>query len=334
MFKIIVSVAAATLALGVAGLEPAAAQSGSNDIGVQAQDRQIQEGAQTEDSARGRQRGSLRGAQAGGNNRRSREAQPPSPEQVIAEAQALVTAAGKPCQVTEAVLMGQNEQQQKVFEAACAAGPGYFIVGATPPDLTDCVLLAGRAEIVRGRNPDAPASETATCALPGNQNALAVITAYAREAGIRCEIDQALAAGAGNDGGVIYEIGCANDDGFWLRQLPAGGWDVTECLEIISQGGACRYTTATEQALSLKTRLAGSEAADCDVGQARYMGANANGRFYEVTCAVGDGYIARFNDAGVQQVYACAVAQPIGGGCTLTAAPAAAPAAAPSGGRA
>jgi hypothetical protein len=52
-----------------------------------------------------------------------------------------------------------------------------------------------------------------------------------------------------------------------------------------------------------------------------------------VKCAAeGQGFITRLNNAGVtQQVYPCATAQRIGGGCTLTPAPAAA--AATTGGR-
>jgi hypothetical protein len=55
------------------------------------------------------------------------------------------------------------------------------------------------------------------------------------------------------------------------------------------------------------------------------MGQNANGRFYEAKCAAeGEGYIARINTEGVtQQIYPCATAQRIGGGCRFTPAPAA-----------
>ena len=63
------------------------------------------------------------------------------------------------------------------------------------------------------------------------------------------------------------------------------------------------------------------------------MGRNANGVFYEAKCDGADGVIARLNDQNaVQQIYPCATAQQIGGGCKLTPAPAAAPAPA-SGGR-
>ncbi|WP_419756354.1 hypothetical protein [Brevundimonas sp.] len=63
------------------------------------------------------------------------------------------------------------------------------------------------------------------------------------------------------------------------------------------------------------------------------MGRNANGVFYEAKCEGADGVIARVNAENVvQQIYPCATAQQIGGGCKLTTAPAAA-APAPAGGR-
>lgn len=321
MFKMMVGAATAALALGAFGqaqaqdpMSPGNPSVGSSQESVSGRDPQ-------ERSVRSQGR-----LTRGENNRRQRQPAAPDPAQVMADAQAQLAAAGNACQVTEAVLMGVDTERQNVYEAACATGPGYIVVASTPPALTDCVLLAGSAAVARERDPE---SDERTCALPGNQNALAVIGAYAREAGIRCEIDQALAAGAASDGAVIYEVGCAGEDGFWLRQQPAGGWTVTECMQIVSQNGTCRYTTTAEQIASMRTRLAGSDAGECDIQQARYMGANANGRFYEVSCAVGDGYIARVGEAGVDQVYPCAIAQPIGGGCTMTQAPAA-----PAGGRA
>ena len=93
-----------------------------------------------------------------------------------------------------------------------------------------------------------------------------------------------------------------------------------------------RFTTTAENATFVKALLAGSEAASCNVVEARLMGQNANGMFYEAKCDGADGVIARVNaENAVQQIYPCATAQRIGGGCKLTTAPAAA--AAPAGGR-
>lgn len=255
-------------------------------------------------------------------SRRQRQAAPADPAVVMAEAQAVLTAAGNSCVPTEATSMGQDEHRQKIYEVVCAAGtgPGYIMVAKTPPaapELIDCVHLASQAERALAAN---PAAETDTCKLAGNQNPLAVITGYAQTAGVTCAVDQGMSIGRNGQGMDVYEVGCADADGFWIERTAAGGWDVSECTVVVSQGGACRYTTAAEINSSFKARLAATAADDCDVTQVRFMGANANGRFYEAKCAAeGTGYIARANAQGaIQQVYACATAARIGGGCTLT----------------
>ena len=185
----------------------------------------------------------------------------------------------------------------------------------------DCVLLAGQATIDRARD---PAADVGTqCAMPQNMDVVRVISAYASEAGITCAVNEGASIGKSTEGNLIYEVGCNGADGYWLEKVGTG-WKTTECAIVTTQNATCRYSTVAEQVATLKTRLAGSDAAPCDVTEGRYMGANANGAFWEAKCGAGNGVIVRFNtDHVVQQVYACEVAQRIGGGCTLTIVPAA-----------
>ncbi|MGZ9099111.1 MAG: hypothetical protein ACXW3O_05350 [Brevundimonas sp.] len=249
----------------------------------------------------------------------------PTPEAIVAAAQVQATAAGLDCRVTDASQPGVNAEQLPIYEAACADGPGYILVSTTPPQSFNCLELAGTAATVRSRDPAADVGQQ--CALPANQNGLAVIGGWARGAGVTCTIDEAIAIGKSDADNMVYEVGCAGVDGYWLEKL-ATGWDLKDCLQVASVGGTCRFTTPQEQADGFEPKLAGTEAAGCDVAQVRLMGSNPNGRFYEAKCATaGEGYIARINNEGVtQQIYPCATAQRIGGGCTLTPAPAAAPA--------
>ncbi len=76
----------------------------------------------------------------------------------------------------------------------------------------------------------------------------------------------------------------------------------------------------------MKARLAGTDAAACQVDGGRFMGANANGAFYEARCAGSDGFIFHVKDEVTDRVIPCAIAAPIGGGCTLTPVRAAMPA--------
>ncbi|KQY84639.1 hypothetical protein ASD25_06275 [Brevundimonas sp. Root1423] len=251
-----------------------------------------------------------------------------TPEEIKAAAQAQATAAGLTCQVTEAVNPGVTAEQVKIYEAACASGPGYILIASTPPQSFDCLELAGTAYTARLRDPAADVGQQ--CALPANQNGLAVIGGWARDAGATCTVDEAVAIGKSDRNNIVYEVGCAGADGYWLEKLEAG-WELKDCLQVASVGGTCRFTTGQEQADGFEPKLAGTEASACDVTQVRLMGTNANGRFYEAKCAAeGEGYIARVSTEGsTQQIYPCATAQRIGGGCTLTPAPAAAPAETP-----
>lgn len=271
------------------------------------------------------------GAQQRSNQRNDRQQRPAAPaaaatpEELKAAAQAQATAAGLTCQVTEAVNPGVTAEQVKIYEAACASGPGYILIASTPPQTFDCLELAGTAYTARLRDPAADVGQQ--CVLPANQNALTVIGGWAREAGVSCTVDEAVAIGKSAENNIVYEVGCAGVDGYWLENT-AAGWKLQDCLQVVSVSGTCRFTTPQEQADGFKSKLVGTEAAGCDVAQVRLMGQNANGRFYEAKCAAeGEGYIARVTTAGVtEQIYPCATAQRIGGGCTLTPAPAAAPA--------
>lgn len=302
----------------------AAAASGSAVAQDMTTGQQVQQSNQLQDAVNDQ---NTRNEEATGRNRRNRNNQPPppTPEQLAERAQVIATAANANCQVTQANLLGQTAEGALSYEAACATGPGYVLIGSTPPQAIDCVLLAGQAEIERARD---PAADVGTqCQIPQNTDVVRVVSAYATEAGVTCTVDQGASIGKSREDNLIYEVGCNGQDGAWLERLPSG-WKVTSCIQVITQNGTCRYSTAAEQAATLKARIASNpEAAACDVTQGRYMGANANGSFYEAKCAAGNGLIVRFNPAfEVQQVYPCETAQRIGGGCTLTVV-AAAPAA-------
>ncbi len=275
------------------------------------------------------QQGRTRANSGSRTNRNARSAPPATPEAIAAAAQQIASAAGVSCQVTEAIYMGVAERRAQSYEAACATGPGFILIGSTPPQAIDCVLLAGQAEIDRARDPAAAVGSQ--CTIAQNTDVARVIAAYAAEAGIRCTVDQGASIGKSSDNNLMYEVGCNGADGYWLEK-EAAGWTPVACSIIVTKNQTCRFTTAAERAATLGTRMAGS--ADCAVSESRYMGANANGSFYEAKCGAGNGFVVRLDTAHVvQQVYPCEVAQRIGGGCTLTIVPPAPAAAAPPAGQ-
>ena len=310
----IIAVIGGVFALSLATVQPAAAQS----AGDQATDPTFQPETSQEDNSR---------------QRRSRHERPraprapaapvaPTPEELVASAQVIATAAGVSCQVTEAAELGLTVAQEAAYEAACATGPGYILIASTPPQAVDCVLLNGQAGIVRAADPEADVGQQ--CALPANQNVVAVIQTYATEAGLDCTVDEASAIGKTDEGNLMYEVGCLNKDGYWLEKTPAG-WTTTACWELIGRRTTCRFTAATESYGAWKDILAGTSAAACDVQQTRLMGKDsAQLTIYEIKCASGDGYLARVGaDRRAQRIHTCEEAVNIGGGCQIGMAPAA-----------
>ncbi len=238
-----------------------------------------------------------------------------SPAEAIAAAQAVATSAGLNCQVTEGSYLGSAAEDTPAYEAACAAGPGYILVGSTPPQSMDCTVLAGQAEIDRARDP--AANVGVQCAIAQNADTLRVVGAYATEAGVPCAADQGAFIGKSGEN-LIYEVGCAGADGYWLERQ-ATGWKKTECAVVVTLNATCRYSTAAEQAATLKGRLADTEADACDVSASRYMGSAGGSAIYEAKCSAGNGMILRFSPSfALQQIFPCERAQAIGGGCRLT----------------
>ncbi|RZJ16767.1 MAG: hypothetical protein EON91_11840 [Brevundimonas sp.] len=245
----------------------------------------------------------------------SRRGRMPSPEQVKANAQGVATSAGLSCRVTEATLLGRTDDDNDLYEVACDGGVGYLLQSSTPPQTFDCLILANQAERLRAQGGEVPAGST--CALPGNQNTMAVFAGYARAAGVPCEIDAAQVVGKTPAGNTVYEVGCPGADGWHIEQA-AQGWTKTDCLEVMSTNLTCQFTTAEEQAAGFKPKLVGTDIDDCDAQRIQLLGQNDNGRFIEVKCASGEGYVTRMKDEAVAQVYPCALAIRIGGGCTMT----------------
>lgn len=279
----------------------------SGSSAVTERDRIRQETENTYNRARQDQRNAAR-------DRRNRA---PTPEEQLAGAAAAATAAGVTCQVANGVALGQTDAGT-AYEITCDSGVGYMLTAGEPPTAYNCLVVAGNAARAKAEDPTV---DLATCTLPANQDAVAMVAASAREAGVACTPDAAEWIGRNPDGKDRFEIGCAGAEGAWIEVAPAGG-SVTkiECIEVVAAGRTCGLSTAAELAATLRTRLGASEP-QCQVEQARYAGRNANGKFYEAKCTGADGVMAQIApDGAVAQTWACAQASHVVGGCTLTTA--------------
>ena len=311
----------AALVFSAFAVAPATAQDQERQQPQQQQ--QIPQSADNESAVR-----QSSGSRTSARPRRERAPAPPTPEQILAAAQAQMALTTTGCQVSEAKLLGKTAADTTVYEVACGTAPGYIVETKTPPEASSCIILAHSADVARAADPTATPAQ---CTLAANTDVQKFLRQYAKDAGVACTVDQAKLRGQSSDGAVVYEVGCSDGPGYWIKQQ-AATWAKTPCIQVVAERGVCDFTTATENAAFVKTLLAGSEAASCNVTEARLMGQNANGVFYEAKCDGADGVIARLNAENVvQQIYPCATAQQIGGGCKLTTAPAAA--AAPAGGR-
>ena len=214
-------------------------------------------------------------------------------------AQGAATAAGLSCEVQEARLMGETtEGRHKIWEVACASGPGWIIIASEPPQSHDCVGQAGYAVQARAADPDAEVG--LQCELEANKDVVGIIAGYARDAGLECEVDQALATGVD-----AYEVGCAGRDG-WLLDKRDGAWVSRPCwITGLKTPGACMYSSRDEAAAEWPRLVAGSDAAACAPSEVEWMGDGDRGSFYEIRCSSGEGIIVRFKDDAAQQTYSC-----------------------------
>lgn len=162
----------------------------------------------------------------------------PSPAEVIAAAQSVAASAGLNCSVVAAAHPGVDAQESPIYEAACTEGQGYLLIASAPPQSIGCFELAGAAAAARLDNPAADVGQQ--CELPANQNSLPVIGAWAREAGVTCQVDRAVVVGRSTASNPIYEIGCADADGYWLEKAD-GNWLLQGCAQIEAAGETCRF---------------------------------------------------------------------------------------------
>ncbi|MEH6699857.1 MAG: hypothetical protein V7672_14265 [Brevundimonas sp.] len=309
----IATLAGSALALAFLTATPTLAQDSRGDVRSGGSPGEVEDQANTEGRVAGQRQDRERWS------RRGRQRTGPSPEEVMADASAVAAVAVPTCQVTESSLLGQREDETKLYEIACATGPGYILVAtADAPTAADCVLQSSLAWQLRQENPEADAG--LQCTLPGNQNRVEVITAYGQQAGVSCQTDEAVAWNTR-----VYELGCAGADGYRLEKSEAGSWSAMPCWRYaLIASDTCKLTTAEESRLEWPKLVANTEIAACNIEDVSWMGDNPErGAFYELKCSTGEGVIVRFHEGATQQVYSCVDAvQIFSKPCSLTTVPA------------
>lgn len=248
--------------------------------------------------------------------------------QGMAEAPAVIQAAGLACTLADARFIAKNtDKATKVdssyYEVNCSEGGGYVLVGksdGSKPGAFTC-LETGQPR------PDGKPSGL-ECKLPGNADALAGMRPFVTKAGVPCEIEKARSIGAGAKA-AYFEIACKGGAGYIMSTSsppnPAQDVAMQSCL-LYEPGGnvSCTLTDRAAQ-LAIIDQLAAQSDKNCAIKDKRYVLSTKDGsNYFEASCQDGKGYMFQQGaDGKLARAIDCAQAEFVGGGCTLTDARAA-----------
>ncbi|HYE44573.1 MAG TPA: hypothetical protein VEA44_02245 [Caulobacter sp.] len=245
----------------------------------------------------------------------------------MAEAPALAKTAGVTCNITDAryVVSGTDPKTKlktDYFEVACDQGMGFLVVvDASKPAPT--VAPCWEANKPIGDKPSPLA-----CKLPGNLDLQAQLTPYIAKAGKACVVEKSRYIGA-SPTKTFLEVACQGGVGYILETAsPAnvsGEAKLNSCLNYeAGQTVACELTDRATQ-LAVVDKLMASSGKACVMKDRRYVLSTTKGEsWYEAACQDGTGYMVEQKaDGTLSRALACADADFVGGGCTLTDARAA-----------
>lgn len=244
----------------------------------------------------------------------------------VAEAPALIAAAGAKCTPTDAVYVGgANDTKTKTktdfTEVACQGNLGMVFQKAVGPDgekvtAFNCVALGDPL-------PDGKPNGL-KCRLPANLDTAASLQPFMVKAGADCKVAKARSIGEGATA-AYFEVACDNNRGYILETAklydPNGVAKTSSCL-LYDEGGnvSCKLTSRTAQLDAQLNPLVTQADSTCQVKDRRYvLTSAANEDYFEVSCNDGKGFMVRTDNKGAfKEKVECANADYVSGGCTLT----------------
>ncbi len=238
----------------------------------------------------------------------------------MAKAPAVAQAAGLPCQVSEARLVGEDKKAKvSYYEVACGAGAMGYILQA-PAEGTPTVFSC-----VEANTPPAPGQPpSAPCMLPGNADPKALLMPMMKTAGVDCLPEQARGIGQ-TKANTYVEVACQGGAGYIL--VASAPFETTKP----AQAQNCLMYDGSESNLKcvindkvarmlIVDKYAAAANNGCTVKDRRFVGtAKDNSTYYEAACEGGKGYIYKAAASGaLSETFECAKATQILGGCELT----------------
>jgi hypothetical protein len=239
------------------------------------------------------------------------------------EAPKLVAAANLPCDVADARFIGTTQepklkQPSKFYEVACKGSMGFIIVdrGTGQPGWAACpeqsrVDATGKPYL-------------GGCYLPENMDDNAAIAPFVAATKIPCTPQKVRGIGHTQQAD-YFEVLCQSGHGYILQTSappkPDQPVQMLPCLFYTDAASllSCKLTTRESQ-LALIDQLA-AQTGKCQVKDRRYILTTPKyDNYYEVACQDGKGYVLHESPDGklAEAPIDCAVADQIGGGCTLT----------------
>jgi hypothetical protein len=241
----------------------------------------------------------------------------------MAEAPAIIDGMKLSCELADARYVGPADSQRDgktikgdSYEVACKSLKGYFLVRYKDGSF-EAPVNCNMAEAIHEKNKAYPA-----CSLPGNRINHYWLTPYAKARTPNCTVGDArwIDEDAKKEG-EFYELSCKDGTGGIYNIPHADKADQSvgfmNCLQTEGTVLACKLS---DHAAAVKTLapMAKSARADCDLSDARYIGAKGDLNFFEAACATLPGFIMALDPQDkVAGVFGCDKAAAIGG-CKFT----------------
>lgn len=238
----------------------------------------------------------------------------------MAEAPAVIQAAGLGCQLSDARKIGEDKKAKtSYYEVACAPGAMGYVLQApqgAAPTVFSCI---------EANTPPAPGqAPSAPCLLPGNSDPKAALQPLIKAAGFECLPEQARGIGQ-TKSNTYVEVACQGGGGYVVvASVPLDTGKPAQVQSCLMYDDAetnikCAFGDKAAR-LAVVDKYAASANNGCVVKDRRFVGMSRdNSTFFEASCQDGKGYIYKVAAAGsLSETYECAKATNILGGCTLT----------------
>jgi hypothetical protein len=236
----------------------------------------------------------------------------------MAEAPAAIQAAGVACQLSDARLVGKQENKKEaktvsIYEVACGNAMGFMLEVNTPG-------TARAFTCVEMNYPADGGAPKMACVLPGNQDPKAHFAPVLASAKVACTPQQIRGLGQ-TTANTLIEVSCAEGVGYIVStSVPFDASKPVKAENCLAYDAAnvnlkCTLSDAATR-LQVVDRWAQQAGANCAVKQRRYIGRfKDESEGYEASCQDGKGYFLKVANNKAQATD-CAKAPP--GICELT----------------